>query len=81
MKIIPAARKENKAREKVAELGGNPSDSVSKNTDLVVAGENAGSKLDKAQKLGIEIISEEEFAALLDAKEEPKTDGLQGTLF
>ena len=39
--------------------------SVSKNTDFVIAGENAGSKLTKAQDLGITILSEDEFAAML----------------
>ena len=38
---------------------------VSKLTDLVIAGENAGSKLEKAKKLGVEVISEEEFLEFL----------------
>lgn len=42
-------------------LGGRYSSSVSKNTDYVLAGENAGSKLDKAKALGIKIINEQEF--------------------
>ena len=49
------------AQEIVRKLGGEVSSSVSKNTSYVVAGENAGSKLDKAQELGVEIISEDEF--------------------
>jgi len=53
------------AEEKVVELGGNPSSSVSKKTDYVVAGENPGSKYTKAQKLGVKIINEEEFEKLL----------------
>ena len=39
--------------------------SVSKNTTMVLAGENAGSKLDKAKKLGIKIIDEETFKLLI----------------
>ena len=49
------------AQLKVRELGGKDSGSISAKTSLVVAGENAGSKLDKAQKLGVPIIDEDEF--------------------
>jgi DNA ligase (NAD+) len=49
----------------VRKYGGIPSDSVSKNTDFLVAGENPGSKLDKAKKLGVKLLSENEFLELL----------------
>jgi len=49
----------------VRRLGGNPSSSVSRATDFVVAGENPGSKYDKAKKLGVKIITEKEFKEML----------------
>lgn len=54
------------ASQKIIELGGKVSSSVSKNTDFVIAGENAGSKLDKANSLGVEIISEDDFMRFLN---------------
>lgn len=54
------------AGERIEALGGRVAGSVSKKTDGVIAGENAGSKLDKAQELNIRIIEEEEFLRLLD---------------
>lgn len=57
---LPTLTREE-AAAKIEELGGKVSGSVSKKTDYVVAGEEAGSKLDKAQKLGVRIIEEKEF--------------------
>lgn len=60
----------NLGRKEAAELiekyGGKVSGSVSKKTDYVLAGENAGSKLDKANQLGITVISEEELYRMLN---------------
>ncbi len=51
----------DEAQDVVRNLGGQTSSSVSKNTSYVVAGENGGSKLDKARALGVPIITEQEF--------------------
>ena len=51
----------NEAKGKIEALGGNVAGSVSKKTDLVIAGEDAGSKLDKAQSLNIEIWDENQL--------------------
>ncbi|PIU14232.1 NAD-dependent DNA ligase LigA [bacterium (Candidatus Gribaldobacteria) CG08_land_8_20_14_0_20_39_15] len=52
------------AKEKIRKLGGNVSDSVSPKTDYVVVGENPGSKLAQAQKLGVKTITENDFLAM-----------------
>ncbi|OGY42871.1 MAG: hypothetical protein A2729_03075 [Candidatus Buchananbacteria bacterium RIFCSPHIGHO2_01_FULL_39_14] len=53
------------AKEKIRLAGGDWVTSVSKNTDYVIAGENPGSKLAKAKQLGVKIIGEKEFLALV----------------
>lgn len=57
------------AKEKLQQLGAHVSSSVSKNTDLVIAGEAAGSKLNKALKLKIKVIDEKAFLQMLEEKE------------
>ena len=57
------------AQSLVDRLGGRWSSSVSKNTDFVVAGENPGSKHEKAEKLGITILNEEEFTKMIEGRE------------
>ncbi|KKU94352.1 MAG: ligase protein [Candidatus Jorgensenbacteria bacterium GW2011_GWA1_48_13] len=55
----------DEAKEKIRDLGGDVSETVSKKTDYVVTGSDPGSKYEKAKKLGIEIISEGEFLKML----------------
>lgn len=55
----------DQAKEKIRMAGGNISSSISKKTDYLVVGENAGSKLDKAKKLGVKIIYENKFINML----------------
>ena len=55
----------DEASNKIKLMGGKTSSSVSKNTSYVVAGANPGSKLDKAQKLGVIILTEDEFLNLI----------------
>ncbi|MCT4592108.1 MAG: NAD-dependent DNA ligase LigA [Candidatus Gracilibacteria bacterium] len=53
------------AKELVEENGGKPTSSISKKTDYLVLGENAGSKVKKAKDLGVKVISEEEFLQMI----------------
>ena len=61
--LTTMSREEGEA--KVRDLGGKASGSVSAKTTYVVAGEEAGSKLDKARALGVEVLTEKEFARML----------------
>ncbi len=55
----------DKAKEKIRELGGEISESVSKKTDFVVVGKEPGSKAEKAKELGVKTIGEKEFLEML----------------
>lgn len=57
----------DEAQEFIKSMGGKPSSSVSKNTSYVIAGENPGSKLDKAKDLGVIILTEDEFLEMIKA--------------
>lgn len=61
--------KRNEIKELIVAHGGKAAGSVSKKTDYVVAGEEAGGKLDKAKELGVTILTEEEFLGLVEDNE------------
>lgn len=66
---LPTLKREQ-AKEMIEKLGGKCSGSVSKKTSYVLAGEEAGSKLDKANELGITVINEEQFIKMIEDQEE-----------
>ena len=55
----------NEASDIIEKMGGKTSSSVSKKTTFVLAGEEAGSKLEKANKLGVKVINEQEFKDMI----------------
>jgi DNA ligase (NAD+) len=57
----------DEAKQKIRAIGGKVSSSVSKETDFVVAGENPGSKFSDAKKLGVKIVSEQDFLKLFQS--------------
>lgn len=58
--------KRDEIEDLIAQHGGRAASSVSKKTDYLIAGTDAGSKLDKAQQLGVKVIDEDEFEKLID---------------
>jgi len=62
-----SAMSRQEAEETIARLGGKVTGSVSKKTDLVIAGEKAGSKLEKAEKLGVAVMDEAGFLQILES--------------
>ena len=67
--VVATGKLENYTRDgiqfKLLELGAKPASAVSKSTDYLIVGEKAGGKLDKARQLGVAILTEQQFEALL----------------
>ena len=64
------------AQEMIRKNGGKATGSVSKKTSIVLAGESAGSKLDKARELGVTIIDEAQFLRMIEQQKRPETFGI-----
>ena len=63
------------AQEMIRKNGGKATGSVSKKTSIVLAGESAGSKLDKARELGVTIVDEAQFLRMIEQQKRPETFG------
>lgn len=63
------------AQEMIRKNGGKATGSVSKKTSIVLAGESAGNKLDKARELGVTIIDEDQFLRMIEQQKHPETFG------
>ncbi len=67
--VVATGKLENYTRDgiqmKLMQLGAKPASSITKKTDYLIVGEKAGSKLAKAQQLGIRTLTEEQFEAML----------------
>ena len=68
-KIVATGKLEGYTRteiqDKILSLGATPQSAVSKTTDYLIVGEKAGSKLAKAQQLGVPVLTEEEFERMI----------------
>ena len=71
---LPTLSREQ-AQEMILKNGGKATGSVSKKTSIVLAGESAGSKLDKARELGVTIIDEAQFLRMIEQQKRPETFG------
>ncbi len=71
----------DEASELIRNAGGSVTGSVSKNTDFLLAGESAGSKLDRARELNVQVLSENEFLELLGKSNPEHPQSEQGSLF
>jgi DNA ligase (NAD+) len=71
-----ASMSRDQASDQIRDRGGSVTSSVSKNTDFVVVGADAGSKFAKAQELGVPILNEKEFCQLLESSSSSKGDQL-----